>query len=133
MKSIEEIEKISLDALEAVSESLEVETPEVLGDKVDAALTAASLKTEGGKARRTAAWTVPAFSAVLAGLVVVFALGRAPKEPADTFSDPQMAYAEVERTLEYISSKMDKRRAAIERTEELMARPLEIMENIRNK
>lgn len=133
MKSIEEIEKISLDALEAVSESLEVATPEVLGDKVDAALTAASLKTEGGKSRRTAVWTVPALSAVLAGLVVVFALGRPPKEPADTFSDPQMAYAEVERTLEYISSKMDKRRAAIERTEELMARPLEIMENIENK
>lgn len=133
MKSIEEIDKISLDALEAVSESMEVETPEVIGDKVDAALTAASLKAGGWKARRAAVWTVPALSAVLAGLVVVFALGRPPKELADTFSDPQMAYAEVERTLEYISSKMDKRRAAIERTEELMARPLEIMENIGNK
>ncbi len=132
MKSIEEIEKISLDALKAVSDSLEVETPEALGEKVDAALMAVSLKFWGRKARRSAVWIVPAFSAVLAGMVLVFALGRAPKEPVDTFSDSQMAYAEVERTLEYISSKMYKRCAAIERTQELMSRPLEIMENIRN-
>jgi len=34
----------------------------------------------------------------------------APQEPKDTFDDPMLAYAELERTLNYISSKMDKGR-----------------------
>ena len=31
-----------------------------------------------------------------------------PSQPKDTFSDPELAYAEIEKTFLYISSKMDR-------------------------
>ncbi len=68
-----------------------------------------SMRTQMSLARKTlmkrVAW---AFAAVAVIAVVgVGILNRRPSAPQDTFSDPMMAYAELEKTFNKISSKVD--------------------------
>lgn len=107
MKTLEEIEKIDFSQLEAYAEDRSIEAPADLMDRIKAAGMARALKNGSGKRRAFRAWR-PALAsalAVAAGLAIVLSI---PRQPEDTFDDPRLAYAEVERTLEMISNKMDK-------------------------
>lgn len=111
MKSIEDINKISFDDLEHIADGSSIAAPSGLEKKVEDALLA-SMMIEQAQRKRTL-WRKPISYALVPGLV---ALGLAltvllqPPEDKliDTYDNPQLAYAEVEKTLVYISSCINK-------------------------
>lgn len=92
MKSIDEITRLSAEDLERISLDESIPVPEELSARVQAAV------------RKPARWVLPAgVAAALATLVAVgLTLTRNP-EPIDTFDDPYLAYAEVEKAFSKIS------------------------------
>lgn len=104
MKSIEQIEKMDFESLERIAEDDSVKAPDSLLQGIEAAIVADSL---GGRPKRRSFGPalVGVLAAAAASLVVVLSL---PKQPEDTFDDPRLAYAELEKTFSYISGKMDK-------------------------
>lgn len=107
MKRKEDIERIDLEELEKIASDSSVPVPESLHRRVEDALTAACAvkSVPGRKAWRFA--LIPAAVAVAAALTVGLNYQSASRMPADTFTDPQAAYAELERTFGYISSKIN--------------------------
>lgn len=107
MKRKEDIERMDLEELEKIASDSSVPVPESLHRRVEDALTAACAvkSVPGRKAWRFA--LIPAAVAVAAALTVGLNHQSASRMPADTFTDPQEAYAELERTFGYISSKIN--------------------------
>ena len=93
MKSIDEITRLSAEDLERISRDESIPVPEELSGRVGATLSRA-------RNRAWARWAVPAAAA--AAVLVGIGLTRNP-EPKDTFDDPYLAYAEVERVFSKIS------------------------------
>ena len=93
MKSIDEISRLNAEDLERISLDESIPVPEELSARVQAAVRK--------PARR---WVLPAgIAAAVATLVAVgLTLTRNP-EPIDTFDDPYLAYAEVEKVFAKIS------------------------------
>ncbi len=93
MKSIDEISRLSAEDLERISLDESIPVPEELSARVQAAVRQ--------PARR---WLLP--SGIAAAVAVLVAVGltltRNP-EPIDTFDDPYLAYAEVEKVFAKIS------------------------------
>jgi len=98
MKSIDEITRLSAEDLERISLDEGIPLPEELSGKVQEAVRAADRQAQ----RRR--WILP--SGIAAAVAVLIAVGltltRNP-EPQDTFDDPYLAYAEVERVFSKIS------------------------------
>ena len=93
MKSIDEISRLNAEDLERISLDESIPVPEELSARVQAAVRK--------PARR---WVLPAgiAAAVATLLAVGLTLTRNP-EPIDTFDDPYLAYAEVEKVFAKIS------------------------------
>lgn len=91
MKNIDEITRLTADDLERISLDESIPVPEDLSGKVQQAVRG-----------RTLRWAVP--TGVAAAIAVLLAVGltRNP-EPKDTFDDPYLAYAEVEKVFSKIS------------------------------
>ena len=98
MKSIDEISRLNAEDLERISLDESIPVPEELSGKVQEAVQAAGAQAD----RRR--WLLPSgIAAAVAVLVAVgLALTRNP-EPIDTFDDPYLAYAEVEKVFAKIS------------------------------
>ena len=98
MKSIDEISRLSAEDLERISLDESIPVPEELSGRVQEAVHVA-----GAQATRRR-WVLPAgIAAAVATLVAVgLTLTRNP-EPMDTFDDPYLAYAEVEKVFAKIS------------------------------
>ena len=106
MKSIEDIERMSPEALEKVADDLSIKVPDTISLLAENAVLAASGRETVRHERRRFMYVIgPAVAALAASLALIFCM---PRHPKDTFDDPRMAYAEVERALNLISSKMDK-------------------------
>ena len=88
MKSIDEITRLSAEDLERISLDESIPVPEELSARVQAAV------------RKPARWVLAAAIATL--VAVGLTLTRNP-EPLDTFDDPYLAYAEVEKVFAKIS------------------------------
>lgn len=111
MKSIEDINKISFDDLEHIADDSSIAAPTGLEKKVEDALLA-SMMVEQAQKKRTF-WRKPISYALVPGLVALgLALAVLLQPPEDklidTYDNPQLAYAEVEKTLVYISSCINK-------------------------
>lgn len=105
MKSLNEIEQMDVELLEKISEDGSIKVPAGLENKMTDTVLAASFKDSTLK--RKAFW--PTFSLGMAICAACMGLILAiPSQPKDTFSDPELAYAEIEKTFLYISSKMDR-------------------------
>lgn len=109
MKTIEEIRDLSFDSLEQIADNRDIRVPEGLTGRLESTLLASdTLSVEPAKAygRRNLRLTVvlPAIAAAAAIALVLILPGR----PKDTYSDPLLAYAELEKTFSYISSKMER-------------------------
>ncbi|MBO4475915.1 MAG: hypothetical protein J5737_04255 [Bacteroidales bacterium] len=106
MKSIEEIEKLELEELEAAALQNEGPVPSGLEDRILASLAAkeiVALQPEPSPK----AWLPYAALAVAAALAAVVIIPRSGSHKLmDTFDDPYLAYAEVEATFNRISDKM---------------------------
>ena len=94
MKRIDEIEKLSLQDLEKISLDESIEIPSGLEARLDPTVL-------GRSSRRLLFW-VPG---IAASLVLVVGLALSVKTPKleDTFDDPAIAYAEVEKALVRVS------------------------------
>lgn len=104
MKSVDEIERMDFGALERIADDASVKAPDSLIDGIESVIVADALARRPSRSRFSPA-VFGALAAVAAGLALVLAL---PRQPEDTFDDPALAYAELERTFSYISGKMDR-------------------------
>ena len=91
MKKLDEITRLTADDLERISLDESIPVPEELSGKVQQAVRGKTLR-----------WAVP--TGVAAAIAVLLAVGLTwNPEPKDTFDDPYLAYAEVEKVFSKIS------------------------------
>ena len=117
MKDINEIERLSPEDLERIASDTSVRVPSDLKASLEALAGAAEfaqpekapVETEPVVRKagifRPLLWGIPAVAAALVAAVLVFR--SVPKEPEDTFSDPYLAYAEVQKAFGQVSRKRD--------------------------
>ncbi len=131
MKSIEDIEKLSLDALMNIADDESVEVPCRTGLVCEAAAYAADAGSSGHDAGRSRlVWSL---AGVAAAACIAVALVLHPAAPEDTFDDPYLAYAELERTLSLIADKMDRGVEIASSAEPLFDMTEDIMNKINSK
>lgn len=108
MKQIKDIENMDWEALEQVAETSQAKVPADLDSSIKAAILASeTLAEEQHAAKRLPARAFYgfAFAAAAAAVIAVGVLRERPLH--DTFDDPYLAYAEVEKTFRQISNKMN--------------------------
>jgi len=106
MKQIEEIENMDWQELEKAALQEDIPLPAGFEKRLTETLAAkrvVSATPQRKKARRIL-WSSLAAAAAAAALIALS--GPRNQEPEDTFDDPRLAYAEVEKVFELISDKM---------------------------
>ncbi len=140
MKSLKEIEKMSLEELMEVSSDESVRLPEGFMERIDDVLeharkiealteddAAGRLKIEkGGLFRRRIVGFVSAAAAV--ALMIGLGFSLVENEPKDTFDDPQLAYAELEKAFAKISDSVSRGVAMADSSKEIIQKTSEIFE-----
>ena len=114
MKSMKDIENISLEQLEAVSMDESITVPDGFAarmkENADAAVTV-GLLTENESADRSRRAAVR-YAAAAASVVIMagagYGIAQRHSQPEDTFDDPYLAYAEVEKAFAKISSSINR-------------------------
>ena len=102
MKTLEEIENLSIEELEDLATREAAPVPDGLQERLRQTLAAREI-AEAARPR-PARWIPYASLAVAAAAAAVIALPQ--RGPKDTFDDPRLAYAEVEKAFRTISEKM---------------------------
>ena len=125
MKTLEEIERLSLEELEQEATRAAAPVPDGLQERLRQTLAAREL-ADAARPRPTR-WIPYASLAVAAAAAAVIALPQ--RGPKDTFDDPRLAYAEVEKVFRTISDKMNDGMALVREAEAAA----EIPQNILNK
>ena len=124
MKSLKEIEDISLEQLEAVSQDEAIAVPEGFRQRLEAELDAQNkletMKEEPRKIRLAPVIGVAASVLLLIGIGL--GIARRQSEPKDTFSDPYLAYAELEKAFSTMSEGMNKALAMADKSETIIDR-----------
>ena len=110
MKSLKELENMSLEELEAVSLDENIVVPEGFAARLESCL-----EGRKGRARVVRLVAAAASVAVLAG--VGFGVAKWQDEPKDTFDDPYLAYAELEKAFATMSGGVQKALAMAEESE----------------
>ena len=114
MKSIKDIENISLEQLEAVSMDESITVPDGFAarmkENADAAVTAGLLtgNESADRSRRAAVRYAAAAASVAIMAGVGYGIAQWQNQPKDTFDDPYLAYAEVEKAFAKISSSINR-------------------------
>lgn len=124
MKSLKEIEDISLEQLEAVSQDEVIAVPEGFRQRLEAELDAQNkletMKEEPRKIRLVPVIGVAASVLLLIGIGL--GIARWQSEPKDTFTDPYLAYAELEKAFSTMSEGMNKALAMADKSETIIDR-----------
>lgn len=131
MKRLEDIEKMSFEELEKISRDGGVRMPQGFGERLEGGIAGLAAAGEGGKdvgRLRGAALMVVggALAAVLALLVLV-----RPGTPEDSFDDPRLAYAEVQKSFSLISEKLGKGTELVLEAAPAMNRPKEVIDKLK--
>lgn len=152
MKRIEDIEKLTLQELEAISDDTSIKVPEDLSKSLAELVGAAELVEKPAKHRLAKLfgayeaekevseakesskplrpllrWAIAAAVAAALGLGIYFSI---PKSPRDTFSDPYLAYAQVQQAFELISQKSNKAAEIAGKAVPVMEKTEEIIRNL---
>lgn len=131
MKKLEDIERMSFEELEKVSLDGGVSSPEGFGERLEGAVAGLAAAGEGVKTKgaklRNAAYSLA--GAAMAAVLMLLVLGR-PGTPADSFDDPLLAYAEVQKSFSLISEKMSKTTELVLEASSEMNKPKEIIDKI---
>ena len=114
MKSIKEIEKMTLEELEVVSLDENLKVPTDFAEKLRAGLNARQEQMRATKIAATAA------------SVVLLSIAGFSDDPKDTFTDPYLAYAQIEETLAMISEGMKKGIDMAQESEAIFVKSTEI-------
>ena len=129
MKRLEEIERLSLEDLERISADSNVKAPEDLKAKVATKLVAFECREQAKRARLRLRCAFAAAS--LAAAFALAALVIFPQTPKDTYDDPELARAELEKTFAYISGKIDKGLDLAEESVPIVEKPFEMISRIK--
>ena len=131
MKRIEEIEKMSLEELERNASGISV--PEGFSERIKQTLAAADAVSAGdGRRNLRARYAGLAAALVAAAIAAVVFIPRR-TELKDSFDDPLLAYAEVEKTFNYISGKMSGGVEMLREAGPVAGKPNEIIRKINSK
>ena len=130
MKSIKEIENISLEQLEAVSMDETIQVPEGFAERLkDDVGTLEHLTEIDPQNSRVITMRIVSVAAAAVLLVGVgFGIAKWQNEPKDTFEDPYMAYAELEKAFATMSGGMQKGLAMAEKSEAALDKVAEMFE-----
>ncbi len=120
MKTIDEIEKLSMEDLERISADESIIVPDGLESRV--------FQPKDNRHRWWTAISIAASLAVLAG--IGFAWYNRSKPLEDTFDDPALAYAMVEETLAKMSQNLEIGVKSVEKSRDIFLKPSEVMRSI---
>ena len=131
MKSVKDMENMSLEQLEAVSMDENIAVPEGFAERLKEDFRTLERLTEDepkktGRVMTLRLVSVAAAVALLAG--VGFGIARWQDEPKDTFDDPYLAYAELEKAFARVSDGMQRGLAMVEESEAAMDKVTSIFE-----
>ena len=131
MKSLKDIENMSLEQLEAVSMDENIAVPEGFAERLKGDFGTLERLTEEepqktGRVMTLRMVSIAAAAALLAG--VGFGIARWQNEPKDTFDDPYLAYAELEKAFARVSDGMQRGLAMVEESEAAMDKVTSIFE-----
>ena len=129
---MKEKENMSMTELEAIALDGSIRVPDKLRDDIRTELDTLAFLAETPAARPRRFARIASIAASLALVAAIgFGVDSYRNRPKDTFSDPQQAYAMLEASLSYISSKMEKGMDSITSgTGAVLTRTSEIMDNI---
>lgn len=130
MKSIKEIENMSLEELIAVSSDEATAVPEGFAERIKGQVEAQKIVKDleySADRTRTVRW-IGAAAAVT--LLAGTALGIAnwQNQPKDTFDDPYLAYAELEKAFATMSEGIQKGLAMADKSEDIIDRTINVFE-----
>ena len=132
MKSLKDIENISLEELEAVSLDGSIRIPEGFAERLQESIEAQQKIERLDIADRAARTVRLTFVSAAASVAVLAGIGlgvaRWQNEPKDTFDDPYMAYAELEKAFAKVSGGMQKALAMAEESEAALEKVAEVFE-----
>lgn len=125
MKSSKDIENMSLEQLEAASMDENISVPDGFASRLEDGLEVLERLTEdesrkGGRVRMVRVLSAAAAAALLVGAGL--GLSGRQDEPEDTFTDPYLAYAELEKAFAIMSGEIHKGLAMAEKSEEIIDR-----------
>ena len=120
MKTIDEIEKLSMEDLERISADESIIVPDDLESRV--------FQPEDNRPRWWTAISIAASLAILAGIGLAWYNRSKPLE--DTFDDPALAYAMVEETLAKMSQNLEIGVKSVEKSRDIILKPSEVMRSI---
>lgn len=128
MNRLEEIENISSDTLEEYAGDVSVGIPDGFRERLETALISGALHEERRTRPRSKvpAGLLTGFAAAAVAVALVLTL-HPEREPQDTFDNPVLAYAELERTFSYIASKMNDGMEITAEAGEAISKNLEIL------
>ena len=130
MKSIKEIENMSLEELMAVSSDEATAVPEGfaerIGKQVEAQKIAKDLENDSDRTR-TVRW-IGAAAAVTLLAGTALGIVNWQNRPKDTFDDPYLAYAELEKAFATMSDSLQKGLAMADKSEDIIDRTINVFE-----
>lgn len=130
MKSIKEIENMSLEELIAVSSDEATAVPEGfaerIGRQVEAQKVAKDLAKDADRTRTVRRIGAAAAVTLLAGTALGIANWQ--NRPKDTFDDPYLAYAELEKAFATMSEGIQKGLAMADKSEDIIDRTITVFE-----
>ena len=130
MKSIKEIENMSLEELMAVSSDEATAVPEGfaerIGKQVEAQKIARDLENDSDRTR-TVRW-IGAAAAVTLLAGTALGIVNWQNRPKDTFDDPYLAYAELEKAFATMSDSLQKGLAMADKSEDIIDRTINVFE-----
>lgn len=131
MKSVKDMENMSLEQLEAVSMDENIAVPEGFAECLKENFATLERLTEDepkktGRVMTLRLVSVAAAVALLAG--VGFGIARWQSEPKDTFDDPYLAYAELEKAFARVSDGIQRGLAMVDESEAAMDKVTSIFE-----
>ena len=120
MKTIDQIEKLSMEELERISADESIIVPDGLESRV--------FQPKDNRPRWWTAISIAASLAILAGIGLSWYNRSKPLE--DTFDDPALAYAMVEETLAKMSQNLEIGVKSVEKSRDIILKPSEVMRSI---
>lgn len=128
MKSIKEIENMSLEELERASLDERTAVPEGFAERIRASVDAQSIIDEITEDPHRMVRIVGAAASVAVVAGIGLGIARWQDEPKDTFDDPYMAYAELEKAFATMSGGVQKALAMAEESEAALDKVTSVFE-----
>lgn len=135
MKRLDEIESMGMDEMLRISSDESVSVPEDLHGRLAAAVASRAMNEERAgrrRLRRKVLFPLAGITGVAAAVLLAVMLSR-PSVPEDTFDDPLVAYAEVEKVFSLMSDKIAPGVKNLNSKVGMLNRPKEIIDRINDK